>query len=203
MKFKALAGTLVLIASFGANPAMAVEKGDWLWRFGASTVDPKSDNHDVVGVDSASSFTTNIAWMFTDHFSVEVLAAYPFEHDITLNGTNGTKVASTKHLPPTVSVQYHFMPDRTFKPYIGAGINYTTFFNTKTYGAREGTDLDLDDSFGLAGEIGADIILNDTWFLNASFRYIDIETDAKLDGAKLGTVKIDPYVYGIHVGMKF
>lgn len=203
MKFKALAGTLVLIASFGANSAMAVEKGDWLWRFGASTVDPKSDNHPVVGVDSASSFTTNIAWMFTDHFSVEVLAAYPFEHDITLNGTNGTKVASTKHLPPTVSVQYHFMPDRTFKPYIGAGINYTTFFNTKTYGALAGTDLDLDDSFGLAGEIGADIILNDTWFLNASFRYIDIETDAKLDGAKLGTVKIDPYVYGIHVGMKF
>ena len=90
MKFKALAGTLVLIASFGANPAMAVEKGDWLWRFGASTVDPKSDNHDIVGVDSASSFTTNIDWMFTDHFSVEVLAAYPFEHDITLNGTNGT-----------------------------------------------------------------------------------------------------------------
>lgn len=203
MKFKALAGTLVLIASLGANSAMAVEKGDWLWRFGASTVDPKSNNHAIVGVDSASSFTTNIAWMFTDHFSVEVLAAYPFEHDITLNGTNGTKVASTKHLPPTVSVQYHFMPDRTFKPYIGAGINYTTFFNTKTFGALEGTDLDLGDSFGLAGEIGADIILNDTWFLNASFRYIDIETDAKLDGAKLGAVKIDPYVYGIHVGMKF
>lgn len=132
---KALACTLVLFASFGANSAMAIEKGDWLWRFRASTVDPKSDNHDVVGVDSASSFTT--------------------------------------------------------------------FFNTKTVGSLEGLDLDQDDSFDLAGEVGADIILNDTWFLSASFRYIDIETDAKLDGAKLGTVKIDPYVYGIHVGMKF
>lgn len=203
MKFKALAGTLALLASLGANTAVAVEKGDWLWRFGASNVDPKSDNHDVVSVDSAASFTTNVAWMMSDHFSVEILAAYPFEHDITLNGSNGTKVASTKHLPPTVSVQYHFMPDRTFKPYIGAGINYTTFFSTKTTGPLAGTDLDLDDSFGLAAEIGADIILNDTWFLNASFRYIDIETDAKLDGAKLGTVKIDPYVYGFHVGMRF
>lgn len=203
MKIKALIGTLVLFATLGANTAMAVEKGDWLWRFGGSNVDPKSDNHDVVSVDSATSFTTNISYMFTDNFSVEVLAAYPFEHDITLNGSGGTKVASTKHLPPTVSVQYHFLPTNAFKPYIGAGVNYTTFFSTKTTGPLEGTDLKLDDSFGLAAEIGVDIFLGDRWFLNGSLRYIDIETDAKLDGAKLGTVKIDPYVYGFHVGMRF
>ena len=203
MKFKALAGTLILFASLGANTAMAVEKGDWLWRFGGSTVSPKSDNHDVVTVDSGSSFTTNISYMFTDHFSVEVLAAYPFEHDIDLKGSNGIQVASTKHLPPTVSVQYHFMPDNAFKPYIGAGLNYTTFFSTKTTGPLAGTDLDLDDSFGVAAEIGVDIILGETWLANFSARYIEIETDAKLDGAKLGKVAIDPYVFGVHVGMKF
>ena len=196
MKIKVLLGTLVLLTATFANTALAVEKGDWLWRFGVSNVDPKSDNHSIVSVDDASGFTTNVSYMFTDHLSVELLAAYPFEHDIT---AGGDVVASTKHLPPTVSVQYHFMPKNAFKPYVGLGVNYTTFFSTKSVLGN----LDLGDSWGLAGEVGVDIILSDKWFLNGSVRYIDIETKARLDGASLGTVAIDPMVYGLHLGLKF
>jgi outer membrane protein len=196
MKIKVLLGTLVLLTATFANTAMAVEKGDWLVRFGVSNVNPKSDNHPIVSVDDAFSFTTNVAYMFTDNLSVEVLAAYPFEHDIT---AGGAKVASTKHLPPTVSVQYHFMPGNAFKPYVGLGVNYTMFFSTKSSLGN----LDLGNSWGLAGELGVDMMLSDTWFLNASFRYIDIETKARLDGASLGKVAIDPMVYGLHLGLKF
>lgn len=196
MKIKALLGTVVLLSAGVANTAMAVEKGDWLLRFGASNVDPKSDNHEIVSVDDASSLTLNLSYMFTDHLSVEVLAAYPFEHDIT---AGGDKVASTKHLPPTVSVQYHFMPKNAFKPYVGLGVNYTTFFNTKSVLGN----LDLGDSWGLAAEAGVDIMLGEKWFLNGSIRYIDIETKARLDGASLGKVAIDPMVYGLHMGLKF
>ena len=196
MKIKVLLGTLVLLTATFANTAMAVEKGDWLVRFGVSNVNPKSDNHPIVSVDDAFSFTTNVAYMFTDNLSVEVLAAYPFEHDIT---AGGAKVASTKHLPPTVSVQYHFMPGNAFKPYVGLGVNYTMFFSTKSSLGN----LDLGNSWGLAGELGVDMMLSDTWYLNASLRYIDIETKARLDGASLGKVAIDPMVYGLHLGLKF
>jgi outer membrane protein len=196
MKVRVLLGTLVLLSAATANSAMAVEKGDWLLRFGASNVKPKGNNHAVADVASASSATVNLAYMFTDRLSVEVLAAYPFEHNIR---AGGEKVASTKHLPPTVSVQYHFMPQNPFKPYVGVGINYTTFFSTKSDIGK----LSLSNSWGLAGEVGVDIVLSEDWFLNASARLIDIETKARLEGESIGTVRIDPAVYGLHLGRRF
>jgi outer membrane protein len=200
VKTRTLLGTVALLGALGANSAMAMEQGDWLVRFGGSYVNPASNNHPLVSVDSASSLTFNFSYMMTRNWSVEVLAAYPFEHDITLDGA---KVASTKHLPPTVTLQYHFMPDAKFQPYVGAGVNYTTFFSQKTYGPLEGADLSLGDSWGLAGEIGADFMLNDTWFLNGSIRYIGIETDAKLNSDSIGDVSIDPWVYSINAGLRF
>lgn len=184
-----------------ANTAVAFEPGDWLVRVGASYVDPKSDNHDVVSVESASSLTFNFTYMMTDIWAVEVLAAYPFKHDIELQ--DGTKVGSTKHLPPTVALQYHFRPTEKFQPYLGLGINYTNFFSEKTTGPLEGTNLSLGDSWGLAGQIGFDVMMNDNWFLNADARYIGIETKAKLDGASLGKVEIDPWVFSANVGFRF
>lgn len=201
MKFTAIIGTVALLALGFGNAAMAMEQGDWLIRFGGSYVDPKSNNHEVVSVDSASSLTFNFSYMLTANWAVEVLAAYPFEHDITLK--DGTKVAKTKHLPPTVTLQYHFAPAAKFQPYVGVGLNYTMFFDQKTVGPLQGLHLGLDDSWGLAGELGADIMLNEKWFLNFSARYIDIDTDAELKGDSLGTVSIDPWVYSANAGIRF
>jgi outer membrane protein len=201
MKFKTLLFAAAVLSSATVNTAIAMDKGDWLMRFGGSYVDPKSTNHEVVKVDSAASLTFNFSYMMTANWAVEVLAAYPFEHDITLH--DGTKVASTKHLPPTVSLQYHFAPAATFQPYLGLGINYTDFFSTETTGPLEGSHLTLTSSWGWAGQLGADIMLNEKWFLNLDVRYIDIETEAKLDGSSLGDVDISPWVYGANVGFRF
>ena len=201
MKIKTLLCVTALLSTVSANTAMAMDQGDWLMRFGGSYVDPKSNNHEVVSVDSAASLTFNFSYMMTDNWAVEVLAAYPFKHDITLK--DGTKVASTKQLPPTVSLQYHFAPASRFQPYVGLGINYTDFFSTKTTGPLEGSDLTLSSSWGFAGQLGADIMLNEKWFLNLDVRYIDLETEARLDGDNLGDVDISPWVYGANVGFRF
>ncbi|MDX2429213.1 MAG: OmpW family outer membrane protein [Xanthomonadales bacterium] len=203
MQFKVKTALLAGIAlSLGfAGTANAFEPGDWLVRVGASYVDPASDNHDVVSVESATSATINLSYMMTDVWAVEVLAAYPFKHDIEF--IDGTKVGSTKHLPPTVSLQYHFRPTEQFQPYVGVGINYTNFFSEKTQGPLEGTDLNLGDSWGLAGQIGFDVMFNDDWFFNLDVRYIDIDTKAKLDGVSIGKVEIDPWIFGGHIGYRF
>lgn len=173
----------------------------WIVRVGVHDVDPKSDNSAIVNVGSAKSLTFNITRMLDEHWGVELLAALPFEHDIHLN--TGGKVADVKHLPPTLSAQYHFAPGAKFRPYVGAGINATIFFSEHTTGALEGSDLSLGTSFGAAAQLGMDFDLSDHWFLNADARWIDIDTKAKLDGASIGTVAIDPLTFGLSFGRKF
>jgi len=203
MQFKVKTALLAGIAlSLGlSGTANAFEPGDWLVRVGASYVNPASDNHDVVSVESATSATINLSYMMTDVWALEVLAAYPFKHDLEL--IDGSKVGSTKHLPPTLSLQYHFRPTEQFQPYVGVGINYTNFFSEKTQGALEGVDLDLGDSWGLAGQIGFDVMFNDNWFFNLDVRYIDIDTKARLDGVSIGKVEVDPWIFGGHIGYRF
>ena len=188
--------------------AGAYEAGDFLFRAGAHYVDPKSNNNDMVNVDSDTMLTFDFSYFLTDNWAVELLAAAPFEHDINLNG--GPKVGSVKHLPPTVSVQYHFNTNGRVKPFLSAGINMTIFFDEKTTGPLAGLDLDVDtSSFGPAAQTGVDVDLTDDWFMNASLRWMNIETDARLRGPglmgaqNLGTVEIDPWLYGVNVGYRF
>jgi outer membrane protein len=184
-----------------ASTATAFEPGDWLIKVGATNVDPKTNNHELVSVDSATSMTLNFTYLMTDAWAIEVLAAYPFEHDIHIVG--GPEVGSTKHLPPTVSLQWRPKPNGRFQPYFGLGINYTDFFSEKTTGPLEGTKLSLDSSWGWAGQIGFDFLITDDVFFNLDLRYANIESKAALDGASIGTVKIDPTVYGAHLGFRF
>ena len=90
-------------------------------------------------------------------------------------------------------------------PYVGLGVNWTTFFNTDTVSelAIDGIELDLDDSVGLAAQVGADFSTGDRWLLNVDIRWADIETDATLGGVEVGSVEIDPWVYSIQVGYRF
>lgn len=194
-----VAAALALLLAGGAGAANA---SDWIVRVGGHYVDPKSDNHAVVGVDSGQSLTFTVTYMLAPRWGVELLAAWPFSHDITLNA-DGSKVAETKHLPPTLSLQYHFLPDGKIRPYVGAGLNATLFFDEKTTGALAGSDLSLDESFGAAAQLGVDFALSGDWMLNVDARWIDIDTDARLDGVGIGSVAIDPYVFGISVGRRF
>ncbi len=96
------------------------------------------------------------------------------------------------------------MPQSTVRPYVGVGLNYTFFWDEKTTGALSGTKLDLDTSWGVAGELGVDIDIAPNWFMNAVVSYMDIDTKAKSNLlGTLGTVNIDPWVVGLNVGTRF
>ena len=182
-----------------------VSAGDWLVRGGLTYVSPKSDNKDLavagnVDVGSDTRPTGSITYMFTDNVGLELLAAIPFKHDIRTE--NLGKIGSVRHLPPTLSAQYHFNTASNARPYLGAGINYTYFFDEDTADVT-GKDIDMDDSWGLALQAGVDLAIADDWFLNAEVRWIDIESTVRLDGDRLGTVEIDPWTFGMHIGYRF
>lgn len=186
---------------------LAKEQGDWIIRAGAGHIDPQSSNGKLDGteidvtVKSATMFTFDITYMVSQNWGVELLASAPFEHDIGLEGL-GT-VGSAKHLPPTLSGQYHFNPIGRVQPYVGLGFNVTLFMDEDTRGPLSGSSLKLDNSFGIAAQAGVDVEISENLYLNAVIRYIQIETDAKLDGSKVATVKIDPMVYGLNLGYRF
>lgn len=190
-----------LLAAAASSAAQAYESGDWLVRVGSHYVEPKSDNHAVVNVDGAFGLTGSVVYFLRPTLAVDLLLAYPYSHDINLNG--GGQVASTDHLPPTLSLVWYPDVSETWHPYFGAGLNYTMFFDEETEGALAGSKLELDDSFGVAAVAGIDVDLNEHWGISADIRYFDIDADATLDGADLDDVEIDPFGYGLSVRYRF
>ncbi len=219
--FTASALALALAAPF----AQAFEAGDIIVRAGAITVDPHEDSSDVkVGgaaqggtgatLNSDTQLGLNFAYMVTDKVGVELLAATPFSHDVGTKGLGGLKLGELKHLPPTLSVIYYPMEKTSaFQPYIGAGINYTWFFDDKLTSEAENSalqlrGLDMKDSWGLAAQVGMDYMLTDNLMLNAQVRYIDIDTTgttySEAADAKIKVdVDVDPFVYMVGLGYKF
>ena len=203
---------LAVALGLSATPALAQTAGSWTVGVGAHNVEPKSGNGTLVATplgDLTMDVGTNVRPTITaeyfvkDNLGIEVLAALPFQHDINVAGVG--KVGSTKHLPPTVSLQYH-VGQGAVRPFVGLGVNYTTFFSTKAEGPIAGANLDLSDSWGLAGHLGVDFKLGEKGAIRIDYRKIDIDTDVKLNGAKLGTrntVNIDPSAYGVAYVMAF
>jgi len=194
-------------------PVSAYEAGDLVLRAGIAGVLPTGESDTISAIAPGAKVEADDAWslgltgtyMFTDNIGVGVLAAWPFKHDIDAKGSISSlnKVGETKQLPPTVTLQYHFETGTSFHPYIGAGVNYTYFFDEDTSGALNGLDLDLDDSWGLAAEIGLDYDLGNDWLISGQVWYIDIDTEAKLEGVGKFDVDIDPWVVMLGVGKKF
>ena len=190
-----------------ALPALAQSQGDWTVGIGAHQVNPKSDNGKLAGgtlplsIGSDIKPTVTFEYFVHQDLGIEVLAALPFKHDIDVKGVG--KVGSTKQLPPVVSLQYHFNSAGKVSPFVGAGINYTTFFSEDTTGALAGTKLKLEDSWGLAAHVGVDFALTDKSALRVDLRWADIDSKVKVNGASMGTANIDPLVYGLAYVMKF
>ena len=202
MKLQSL--VLATAAALTMTTAFAVPAGTWSVAAGAHYVDPKSDNGTLdnglsVDVDGDVRPTISGEYFFANNVGVELLAAIPFHHDITLKTGDTTIDAETQHLPPTLSVQYHFdgydLP-MNVKPFVGVGVNYTTFFKERIY-LGNGNDLELDDSVGVAGHVGLDIPFAPTEAFRIDARYMDIKTDASLNGTDIGEVDISPWVYGV------
>ncbi len=219
--------TLGVATLFSAN-VMAAGAGDWLVRVGLGHVNPDTSSNNLfvagdelvgaqIDVGSNTRPIVNLTYMATDHIGFEVLAAWPFEHDIDGAGIldGAGKLGETKHLPPTFSVQYHMMPGAAFRPYVGVGLNYTTFFSTSTTPTLEGalggpSSMSIKDSFGVALQLGADFDITETLFLNLDLRWIQIEADARIrtqtaTGEVRSRIKadIDPLVFSAAVGFRF
>ncbi|USD36730.1 MULTISPECIES: outer membrane protein OmpW [Ferrimonas] len=209
MMKQTLVAALVL-ASLSAPAFAAREAGDFIVRAGWAQVNPDESSPDVAGqgsftVDEDNQLGLNFTYMLTDAWAIEVLAASPFKHDVGLEKVG--KIAEVTHLPPTVMAQYYF-GSGNLRPYVGAGINYTYFWDEEFTNDLGGalTDLEASDSWGLAGQVGIDYEINSNWLVNASIWYIDIQTDVEFklagDDVKIKT-DIDPWVYMVSVGYKF
>ena len=219
----------LLALAIAAPLAHAHQAGDIIVRAGAITVDPQESSSDIwvgaLGTDVADTQATldsdtqlglNFAYMLTNNIGIELLAATPFSHDVGVKGMPGGfaglngKLGELKHLPPTLSVVYYPLDaSSAFQPYVGAGINYTWFFDTKLSSDAEDkgfNGLDMKDSWGLAAQVGMDYMLTDNIMLNAQVRYIDIETTGTThilgDKVKVD-VDVDPFVYMVGLGYKF
>lgn len=203
---KKIVATMMAVGAVGLIPfsVSAYQAGDIIARGGTHYVNP-SDGTDIAGVgkvaaDGAWGLTGSVEYFLAPNIAADLLVAVPFKHDLTLDGT---KIGSTNHLPPVLSVVWYPTVAATVHPYAGVGLNYTLFFNEKTSGPLAGAKLDLGNSFGLAGLVGVAVDMNKSWSVVLDARYIDLDTKAKLNGAKLGTVSVDPFAYGLSVGYKF
>lgn len=222
MKKKALAIAAASAMVLATGSVQAHEAGNLILRVGAATVAPDESSSQVMvdgagiggraTVDNNTQLGLTMSYMFTDNLALGVLAATPFKHSVALNGLGALdgKFADVKHLPPTLTLQY-FPLDKSsrFQPYVGAGLNYTTFFSEKLTATRKAqgfSGLSLKDSWGLALEAGIDWKINDRLLINAAVWHIDIDTKAT---ARLGNsavrvnVDIDPWVYMVGIGYRF
>lgn len=205
------AALIASILAATAGQAMAYEAGDIVVRAGVANVNPDVSDKVAGGalqldVDGNTQLGLTGTYFLTPTVGVQLLAATPFQHDITaLNGA--AVVGETKHLPPTVTLQWYPSIAGNIHPYVGAGINYTTFWdstlNATGKAATGANKLSLTSSTGLAVEAGVDIDLGSNFVLNAAIWKIDINTDVKLDGVKQGELEIDPLAYMVGVGYKF
>lgn len=210
----ALLGSLFLLSPL-ANAAFSV-------NVGAINVNPDSTASKIneaptlgLSADDNTQLGLTIDYALTDNWTLELVAATPFSHEVDGRlGLAGANIGKVKHLPPTLLGQYHFgQKDSKFRPFVGAGLNYTVFFDEQagadlknTLGTQD-VKIDLDDSFGLAAQVGANYRLDDNWGLHAMVMWIDIDSDATVyaNGKKAltSTVKIDPVVAMLGVRYRF
>lgn len=230
---KTLLATTLLAAAVATPSAFAHQAGDIIVRAGAITVNTHESTSGVkvdrgglaganlngkVTLDNDTQLGLNFAYMVTDNIGVELLAASPFKHNVKGKGTAGGladgKLGSLKHLPPTLSAVYYPLDGKSaFQPYIGAGINYTWFFDEKVSSEAKSAgyrNFNVKNSWGWAAQVGADYMLTDNIMINGQIRYIDIDTDAYISNTAVAggirakvNVDVKPWVYMVGLGYKF
>lgn len=203
--------TATAIAAFSA-PALAGDLGDtWSkerFQIRVRAIDVVADGDGTViqnglktDVEHAITPEVDVTYFFTENIAAELIAATS-EHKVEAGAFD---LGDAWILPPTLTLQYHFTPEKKFSPYVGAGLNYSMF-----YGESDGTgfsNLDVDGGVGYAIQAGFDYWLNDNWGLNVDAKYInlDIDVDVDLGATHLDAddVDLDPFIIGTGVSYRF
>jgi len=202
--FICLAPGLVLAAGLTVPPASHAQDGAWLVRVRA--LELNSANKDSTGLDLSINNKVipelDASYFFSPQWAAELVLTYPQKQTIR---SSGADIGSLKHLPPTLSVQYHFTDLGAFKPYLGVGVNYTRFSNVSfTPAVVTALHPSLDkSSFGLSMQAGFDCQIERNVYLNVDVKKVQISTDVSSSGAKVGTFKVDPWLFGVGVGWRF
>ena len=199
-----LAAALALVLAF--SPVAETQAQDWFVRAGVTVVDPKDDNGRLAGgalessVDSNTQLGLTVGYHFTPNIAVELLASTKFDHTVSVNGA---KAVDVSHLPPTLSLQYYFMPESKVNPFLGLGINYTWLHDEDARGPLAGADVAVDNSWGVAFQGGVVVKLTERFELIGDIRWVDIGSNVYVNGANVGKVNIDPLVYSLMLGYRF
>lgn len=197
------------------NAIKGVSKGDLLVRLrGVGVVPNEGSKVGIIGGDVTLSNTfipeLDFTYFFTDHIAAELILGTS-KHDVgVVNSAAGNvDLGSVWLLPPTLTAQYHFYTssEKVFKPYIGAGLNYTLFYNVKS---GDVADVSYDNALGYAAQLGFDLMINDKFFINVDAKRLFLSTDVTVDASNLAPglsipaeVDIDPWLLGFGIGMKF
>jgi len=193
----------ITAATLTAGVAVAQES-PWMVRARAVHIDPADRSSPIGGVTESDLITVSkktipevdISYFFTPNWAAELVLTYPQKHTVKVDGTS---IGSFRHLPPTLTLQYHFLPNATFSPYLGAGINYTRISSVKL-----DSDIDLErNSWGLALQAGFDVKLNRNWSINVDVKKVQIRSDVSMGGEQISRVKLDPVLFGVGVGYRF
>lgn len=201
-----------VLVALGLSTAAVAQEGPWMVR--ARVVNLQMQNKsdaipslnvpsDVIEVSDKTIPEFDITYFFTPNIAAELVLTIPQKHTVSLAGVGD--LGTFKHLPPTLLAQYHFMPTSDFRPYVGAGVNYTRIWGVNV-GVPGVGELSLDnDSIGGALQIGFDYKLDKNLFLNVDVKKIFIHSDVmlKANGAKVSAVKLDPLAIGIGIGYRF
>ena len=203
---------LLLSFSFQAQESEKVQDNPWQFRLRGVVVSPdESASIEAIGGDADISTTVipelDITYFFTENWSLELILGTT-KHDVEAINTavGNIDLGSVWLLPPTLTFQYHYTSLGDFKPYVGAGLNYTIFYSVDEGPVAD--DLDYDNSFGFAGQLGIDYMISDKWFINLDVKKLFLQTDVTVNatsalGATVGAdVDINPWLFGLGVGVK-
>ena len=206
----ALLGGMMAASLVAANPASAQtaefktkQAGDILIRGRVLGVVPDEDvdSNTLPGegrIDNDVIPELDFSYFVTNNIALELIAGTS-KHDVTWN--DGKDLGSVRLLPPTLTMQYHFMPESRWSPYVGAGINYTFFYDSKP---GQFNSVKYDDGFGYAFQAGFDYAISGPWSLNVDVKKIFLDTDVSVNnGAVKADADIDPWLFGVGIGYRF
>jgi outer membrane protein len=214
----------VAAALLATGAVQAQSAGSWLVRGGVTQITPHVKSGDLsapslagtkADIGSDTQPGGGITYMLTDHFAIDIPLATPFKHDIVGDGAiNGVgKIGEVRALPITVLAQYRFLDAAAkFRPYVDAGLTYAKFYKERSTAALTAltggtpanpTTLSVDSKFALTLGVGASLMLNERWFVDAALTKTFLKTRTKLSTGQTLSTKLDPTAVMLGIGYRF